>query len=128
MRVVLCCGDRNWDDYDKIFQTLKKEHKKEPIDFLIEGGAAGADSICKVIAQMLGIQVIECPANWKKLGKAAGMIRNSMQLKLALSIVGDTTGRYIEVIAFHPDLRNSKGTKDMVNRARKTGVEVQVIQ
>lgn len=28
------------------------------------------------------------------------------------------------VIAFHSDLENSRGTKDMVNRARKKGIKV----
>src|SRR5580692_6345193 len=104
MRIILCCGDRKWDDEEKIYRTLKHEHKKRPIDFVIEGGQSsikeymsgsglrpqdfrvkkcGADYLAKVAALRLGIQVVECPANWTKFKKAAGPIRNEKQLDLA---------------------------------------------
>lgn len=148
MRVVLCCGDRNWDNFAKVYQTLKKENKRHKIDYVVEGGQESHRSNCgpnqswtyggdyqsKKAAQKLGIQVVECEANWDFHGRAAGPIRNENQLRLAMSIADisldkadDDTGEYLLVLAFHSDIENSKGTKDMVNRAKNLRVKVKVI-
>lgn len=58
------------------------------------------------------------PADWNKYGKVAGPIRNSEMLKLHPDI--DL------VLAFHDDLSESKGTRDMVHKAQKAGIEVWV--
>jgi hypothetical protein len=133
MKIVLCCGDREWDDEDKIFRVLKKEHKKHPIAYVIEGGALGADYLSRVVAQKLGIQVIECPANWDFYKKAAGPIRNQKQLELLcmltnLGTLGMDEDIKVKVLAFHSNIKQSKGTKDMVNRAKKAKVKVKVIK
>lgn len=144
MRVLLCCGSRDWDDLKKIEKVLKREHNKTPITYLIEGGQEshrsdcgpdeswifGADYQCRQVAQKLGIQVIECPANWDFHHRAAGPIRNQAQLQLGqwLCQHGYQGNFGLEVFAFHSDLKNSKGTKDMVNRAKKAGVKVKVIK
>lgn len=158
MRVLLVCGDRNWKDEKKILRMLKKEHKKCPIDYLIEGGQKsqyegswgepswkgfyGADYLAKKSAKKLGIQTVECEALWDFHHKAAGPIRNQKQLDLACKLVDEESqylqghrvdefrekqSKYLLVLAFHSDLKNSKGTKDMVNRAKKAGVHVKVI-
>ena len=154
MRIVLCCGDRNWDNASAVLKVLRKEHERRPITYLIEGGQKsatefdntsdyppryyGADYQARQAAIQLGIQVIECPALWEYHGKKAGPIRNQMQLNLAVALipVNNPIGSnpymhrssHLLVIAFHSDLKNSKGTKDMVNRARKAGVKVKVIE
>lgn len=43
---------------------------------IISGGAKGADSLAKRYAEGTGVDYIEFPADWKKHGKKAGMIRN----------------------------------------------------
>lgn len=133
MKVILCCGDRSWSTYSKIFKELKKEHEKDKIDYVIEGGATGADYQSKQAALNLGIQVVECPANWNFYQKAAGPIRNQKQLELLLlmhniTLLSDSPTCHIEVIAFHSDIKSSKGTKDMVARAKKAGVKVRIIK
>jgi YspA, cpYpsA-related SLOG family len=132
MRIVLCCGDREWEDGATIRSTLKHEHEKHPIDFVIEGGARGADNISKLVAQRLGIQVIECPANWDKFRKGAGPIRNQNQLDVAYELAGILDSKKGEVnllvLAFHSNIKKSRGTKDMVNRAKKAGVKVKIIK
>lgn len=50
------------------------------------------------------------PALWNKYGKSAGPIRNQQMLDI--------------VYAFTYDLENSRGTRDMVLRARKTKIPV----
>jgi hypothetical protein len=154
MRIVLCCGDRKWDDEEKIYRTLKHEHKKRPIAFVIEGGQVstkeemvgpglrehdwrpkkyGADHQAKLAAQRLSIQVIECPANWTKFKKAAGPIRNQKQLDVAyeLSCHGVLPpGQHLPnmvVFAFHKNIHKSRGTRHMVKLAKKAKVKVRII-
>jgi SLOG family YspA-like protein len=143
MGIVLICGDRNWDDYKKILKTLKEEDAKDPIMYVIEGGQRtrlisqkryyGADYQGKKAAQALGIQTIECEALWEYFGKKAGAIRNDKQLNIGLALCSALAPageafRFFLVLAFHSDLKNSKGTKDMVNRAKRNGVKVKVIE
>jgi hypothetical protein len=71
--------------------------------------------ISRVIAGELGCLVQPYPADWEKYGKAAGSIRNSEML---------TKGKPHGVLAFHNDLVNSKGTKNMVVQSLKAGIPV----
>jgi hypothetical protein len=162
MRIVLCCGSRRWDDLEKIYRTLKHEHKKRPIDFVIEGGQVstkeymdkpgtgnarydfrqdkiGADHQAKLAAQRLGIQVIECPANWRKFKLAAGPIRNKKQLDVLISMGGTQIReaynlnmtlpeQLVLVLAFHKNIRKSIGTAGMVKLAKKAKVKVKVVK
>jgi hypothetical protein len=113
--VVLVCGDRNWDDYD----TIRKELKKLPKgSVIVHGDCRGADKIAGEVAMELGLKVIAFPAEWGKYGKSAGPIRNAKVLEET---------RPDLVLAFHDDLENSKGTKDMVYRAAKENIMVKII-
>ena len=77
--------------------------------------AGGADKIAGEIATVFGLKVIPYPANWSAYGKAAGCVRNQLMLDRE---------HPDEVWAFHEDLENSKGTKDMVERAEQAGIKV----
>jgi hypothetical protein len=88
-------------------------------DLLIEGGAPGADFISGVCADMLGLPHCTFRANWDFYHKAAGAIRNGWMLEF---------GQPDKVVAFHPNIAKSKGTADMVRRAKKAGVTVEVIE
>jgi len=112
----LFCGGRDWTDQQKIERRMKK---LGPNDLVIEGGAPGADFISGVLADMRGIPHATFKANWHFYHKAAGPIRNGWMLKF---------GQPDKVIAFHSDIEKSKGTADMVRRARKAGVPVEVVK
>jgi hypothetical protein len=113
---VLVCGDRNWDNWPSIWQTLRG---LGPFTVIVEGEARGADKMCKYVAEKLGYEVLPYPAEWDTYGNAAGPIRNQQML--------DENPDIGLVLAFHDDLASSKGTKDMVKRARKAGIPVNVI-
>jgi hypothetical protein len=115
MARVLVCGDRYWTDKEMIKEKLSKN--KDNIDMIIEGGANGADRLASECAKELGIPVMEFPANWKKYGRAAGPIRNRQMLD---------EGKPEVVLAFHDDITKSKGTKNMVEQARKRNKTVYV--
>lgn len=113
---ILCCGDRNWSSW----RVIKKELASlPPTVVIIHGDARGADKMCGYVAEkQLGLTVRKYPAEWEKHGKAAGPIRNRHMF--------DTEQPEL-VLAFHNDLANSKGTKDMVSYARSKGCPVNVI-
>jgi D-arabinose 1-dehydrogenase-like Zn-dependent alcohol dehydrogenase len=112
---VLCCGDRNWTNWKAIKKALEG---LGPNTEIIHGGARGADSMAGYVAKQLGYEVRVYPANWTKYGKAAGAIRNRFQF--------DSENPEL-VLAFHDDIENSKGTKDMVAYARSKGCPVNVV-
>lgn len=125
---VLCCGDRNWTDRQIIHDRLVRlanEVRDLTHGFVwetknitvVEGEANGADKISRQEAVKLGMEVESHPANWEKYHRAAGPIRNAEMLSSGVDLV----------LAFHDDLSRSKGTADMVKRARKAGVSVEVI-
>ena len=116
MMKVLVCGDRNWVDGDIILSWLCKL-QDQGFDILIEGEARGADTLARIEAEKLGMNIICCPADWNKYGKAAGMIRNGEMLAQHPDLV----------LAFHDDIDNSKGTKDMVKRSKAKGIETIVV-
>lgn len=103
---VLVCGDRNWLDKDTI-KTYLIQLKPEVV---IEGECKGADLLAKECAIELGIIVESYPANWQEYGKAAGMVRNKEMI---------IKGKPDLVVAFHNNIDNSKGTKDMLAQAAK---------
>lgn len=112
---ILICGDRNWGDGEMIEEALKRLPK--PPDVVINGGARGADSLARLKAEALGIPVLTYYAQWQTYGRAAGPIRNKQMLD---------QGKPTHVWAFHDDIEHSKGTKDMVTRAREARVPVVV--
>ena len=114
---VLVCGSRHYDplkteDYlDEYFRD------RETPSCIIEGGASGADCGGRHFGVNRGIPVETYKADWNKYGKAAGPIRNGEMLRL---------GKPELVIAFLA--RESRGTKNMLDQAKKAGVEVMVVE
>jgi len=113
---VLVCGDREWTDGETMLRRLQALEHDEVV--LIEGEARGADLMAKGMARHFGWRVLAFPANWDKYHRAAGPIRNQQML---------VEGKPDLVLAFHADIEHSKGTRDMVNRARRAGIPVEVI-
>lgn len=115
MNRILVCGDRNWSDYAKIRNVLG-EYPSDSV--VIHGGCRGADVIAGFVAKELGMTVIVFKAEWNKYGLSAGPIRNKKMLD---------EGNPNIVIAFHSDIANSKGTKNMISQSRAKGVDVRCI-
>lgn len=126
---VLICGSRTWDDPFPIAWVVRacKGALRPPAatpgadatpPVVISGGANGADSLAARSAGRQGVELMEFPADWGTHGKAAGPIRNQRMLD---------EGKPDVVWAFTDDLEASRGTADMVRRARKAGVPVYVV-
>lgn len=115
---LLICGDNNYTDYKRVLGFLKECQRKYNDLIVIEGGAKGADRLAKRAAKELGIPVEEFPANWLGLGRVSGPTRNQKMIE---------EGKPDQIIAFHDDIESSKGTKDMINRAKKNNIRWLVI-
>jgi hypothetical protein len=115
---VLICGSRDWQDHARIRADLAAvQASRGPIALVITGGARGADLAGHTAARTLGIPTTEYRADWDRHRTAAGPIRNQRMLD---------EGRPVLVLAYrtHPD---SRGTNDMIRRARVAGVETIVV-
>jgi hypothetical protein len=123
MFVALFSGDRRWKDEDAVARELRALQAEHGLDLLVvQGGAPGLDTIAKELCDQMGIDTVTFWPNWNgritSLGaKYAGPYRNRLMLDLLPVQL---------VVAFHPWLPRSKGTKDMVDRAVKRGIPVKV--
>jgi len=111
---LLVCGSRDWKNKNIIAAYIEQISKRDTgVKCVIEGGASGADIIGRVVAQELKIPVITFLANWQKYDKKAGMLRNQQMID---------EGKPDFVLAFHNNIDASKGTKDMIQRAKKNNI------
>lgn len=123
-KVVLVCGDRNWTDYETILKYLKglQVRFKTNSITIVEGacrrrGQRSADYLAGLAGKYLGYEVIPVKADWT-IGDKAGPIRNQLML--------DTYNPCL-VAAFHNDIEHSRGTKNMLDIARRQGFETELI-
>lgn len=114
---LLICGSRHWSDYStillKMFAVTFLVHSDDVI--IIDGAAGGADSLGHKAGVHMGFDTMRFPADWNRYGRSAGPVRNRQML---------IEGKPDYVLAF--PLMGSIGTWDMVWKARKKGIEVEV--
>ncbi len=113
---VVIAGCRDYNDYneakcyiDFCLSNMRKEHDI----IIISGGAGGADAIGERYAEENGFRVEKYPADWKTYGRSAGPKRNKQMAE-----VSDY------VICFWDE--KSKGTKSMIDYARKCGKPIKI--
>lgn len=111
---VLICGSRHYSDYGRVLAYVQSLGDA----VIISGGCRGADALAVRAARACGLPYREYPAQWEQYGRAAGPIRNQAMLDMESPDL---------VVAFHPDIASSRGTSDMVRRARLAGVPVMVV-
>jgi hypothetical protein len=88
-------------------------HAMDNEDYVVSGGANGADSWGEEYAVRYNRGRIIHAAHWDKHGKKAGPIRNAL-------IVRDAD----ILFAFFTDRTTSRGTLNCVSQARKKGIDV----
>ena len=117
MTRILICGSRRAKPTELIEQIFD-ELVLVPGDVVIHGAAPGVDAEAGRLALERGADVLPFPADWQRHGMAAGPKRNQLMLD---------AGKPERVYAL-PD-ENSKGTWDMVERARaRLGTENVVVR
>lgn len=128
---ILICGDRWWGrvhpNAPAAAAILARKqwiilhdyvHNLPNGTIVIQGGAPGADLSAGSVAAGRHLPVEEYPADWRRYGRAAGPIRNQQMLN---------EGKPHKVVAFHDHIEQSKGTADMLRRARDAGIPTEVI-
>lgn len=118
---VIIAGSRNFYDYDIVEDTvvsyfMSRGILKENVE-IISGGVRGADSLGEQLADSYGLKLTVFPAQWNTYGKAAGMIRNKEMADYAIK---DSD----KAILFAFWDGQSRGTKGMIDIAKRCGMEV----
>ena len=132
---IIIAGGRSFDDY----QMLKTESlkaitaivktatgqdkiKKEQIT-IVSGGANGADKLGERFANECGLRTRIFVANWDRYSRRAGYMRNVEMAEFAADKENGLA--YGALIAFWDG--QSKGTKHMIDTAKKNGMDVHVV-
>ena len=114
---IIVAGGRDFNDTEYLSKSLDAL-LAEFIDVeIVSGHANGADKLAEEYANRLGIALKIFPADWKKYGRAAGPIRNREMLSYILDAK--------PVVAAFWD-GHSKGTKNMIEQARKENVDCRI--
>ena len=98
-------GSRNWSDFEMIKAYVDSLNDT---DTVVTGGARGVDQTAEIYARARGLPVLVFQADWDKLGKRAGMIRNR-----------DIVAKSDRLVAFWDGI--STGTQHSVSLARAAG-------
>ena len=115
---IIICGGRDFKDKTLFNSTLTNLLAEYPNCTIVSGHASGADTFAEQFAEEYDIPIKIFKPDWSKYGKAAGPIRNKEMLEYAKEATP-------VVIAFWDG--KSKGTKNMVETARKTDALIHVI-
>jgi hypothetical protein len=105
MRLAIV-GSRHFDNYEMFCELIEDLNKLYEFEYIVSGGATGADSLAERYAREHAIPFRVYPANWAKFGKSAGYRRN-------VQIVGDAD----YMVAFWD--YKSPGTKHSIKLARE---------
>ena len=85
------------------------------ISEVVSGEARGPDTHGADWGERVKIPVKRFPADWESLGRRAGLIRNSQMAEYADALLAVWDG-------------HSRGTRDMIAKARKKGLRVHVVR
>lgn len=110
---VIIAGGRNFDDYELLRVVCNAVLATAKDIEIVSGGASGADALGERYAAEMGYPLKRFPADWNTHGKAAGPIRNKQMAEYANGL-----------IAFWDS--SSRGTKHMIETAKKNGLKVYV--
>ena len=108
---LLVCGGRDYQPTIDIAIRFLDYCRRAGVTEVIHGAQSGADTMAHDLANGSGLKPRPFKAEWTKLGKSAGPIRNQRMLD---------EGKPDCVLAFP----GGPGTADMVRRAKEAGVRV----
>jgi len=106
-------GSRTFTDYLFLESTIMTRINKTVTE-IVSGGAPGADSLAEDFAKKFRLKMKVFPADWKRLGKKAGCLRN-------ISII-----EYSDIVIAFWDFV-SPGTKSSIDLAYKMHKELHII-
>ena len=113
---VVIAGCRYYNNYDEAKQYIDfclSDIRKANDIVIVSGGASGADTIGERYAEENEFKVEKYPADWKNYGRSAGPKRNKQMAEVSDYVICFWDG-------------NSKGTKTMINFAKKYNKPVKI--
>lgn len=114
---VIIAGTRFFNDYSLLKETadrlLADKITAGYSIVIVSGGCAGADLLGERYAKENGYSIDRYPAEWKEYGKKAGIMRNAVMADNADALIAYWDGI-------------SRGTKNMIDEARKRGLAVRI--
>ena len=112
---VIVAGGRDFANYALLERTL--DRILQPLEGveIVSGRARGADQLGEIYARKHGIRIHQFPADWERLDKLAGFVRNKQMAEFAAP--------YGRLIAFP----GGRGTAHMVKTAHAFGLQVHII-
>lgn len=102
---IAIVGSRDWG-FPEMIQAYIQSLPKDTI--IVSGHARGVDRMAETFAREAGLQVISIPADWDRLGRQAGFLRNTEIVNTCDKLVAFWDGQ-------------SKGTKDSIQKAMAMG-------
>lgn len=84
MSYVAIVGSREFSDEEAVRVYVRALPKDTTV---VSGGARGVDSWAANEARKIGLALVIVTADWKKLGKKAGFVRNKEIVRLADRVV-----------------------------------------
>jgi len=108
---TIIAGSRDGTTYAHLVSALSKCGWVPSV--VISGGARGADSIGEAWAAKNKIPVERFPADWERLGKRAGYLRNIQMACRAQALIAIWDGV-------------SRGTENMIDIAEEKGLRIYV--
>ena len=121
---IIIAGSRDFNDYELLkksaIEIITKKTMLPDLTRIISGGARGADTLGERFANEMGLEITRFIPDWDDMGKRAGYVRNAEMAKFAVEDNNDGM-----LIAFWDG--QSRGTKHMIDLAKRYGLEVHVV-
>lgn len=114
MNKVIIAGCRHFQNYNFVKFYLDFILKNLDNVIIFSGGATGIDFLGERYAKENNLPIKKFPALWNKYGNAAGPIRNQEMAEEATHLIA-----FLSI--------NSKGTKDMLKRAKDKDLKIREI-
>lgn len=108
---TIIAGGRDINDYQLVLDAIKES--QFAISTVVCGGAKGVDSLGERYATEMNLHLNMFIPDWDTHGRAAGPIRNRKMAENAEALIAIWDGK-------------SRGTKNMIETARKLGLLVYV--
>lgn len=127
---VIIAGSRSFTDYkfleSNVSKIINNINNDELSVEIIEGGCEGVYALACKYANDYNHPLMQFDADWERHGKAAGPIRNTEMAKYACEAVQSALIAFISIDAV-AIADKSKGTKDMIKKARRKNMDVYLI-
>ncbi|MBD3369050.1 DUF2493 domain-containing protein [Candidatus Fermentibacteria bacterium] len=108
---TIIAGSRSVDNIRAVEEAVTRSGFS--VSEVVSGCARGADRLGEMYAGKNGLPVKRFPADWRRLGRMAGVVRNHAMARYADALIAVWDGR-------------SRGTGHMITTARKRGLRVYI--